>query len=105
MFSRLFLDCQLSLMIFENRIQGEALKSGPKGREEIAMSVRAWAQNALSIKGGPKGRHSHQPCRTFGARRSWFDFLAHALTDVATTWRAFGAHGLAIQIENVWGHP
>jgi hypothetical protein len=69
MFNRLFLDRQLSLMIFESRIQGEALKSGPKGRKEIATSVRAWAQTALSIKGGPKGRHSHQPCRTFGARR------------------------------------
>jgi hypothetical protein len=78
MFSRLFLECQLFLMIFENRIQGEALKSGPKGREEIATSVRAWSRSVLPITKRPEGptgsprlphlRRSQELVRSFGPR-------------------------------------
>jgi hypothetical protein len=77
--------------------------SGPKGREEIATSVRAWGKRQISL-GGPKGRQEFvlrdrlvfyaaaeihaAPSGLMGK----IDWRAHALTDVATTWRAFGAH-------------
>jgi hypothetical protein len=70
---------------------------GPKGRKEIATSVRAWRLKAHSISEArradttPRQRISRKECRPSGAcsRRL---ITPHALTDVAIALRAFGAH-------------
>jgi hypothetical protein len=77
--------------------------SGPKGREEIATSVRAWGKRQISL-GGPKGRQEfvlrdrlvfYAAAEIHAAPSRLIAYAGcgvHALTDVATTWRAFGAH-------------
>jgi hypothetical protein len=76
--------------------EAESLTGGPKGRHEIAMSVRAWSGRHPNDSRRPEGPTPSIAVSTCRAAPSAFDyldwFLIHDLTVVATSSRPFGPH-------------
>jgi hypothetical protein len=83
---------------------------GPKGRQAIATSVRAWKRDQSLNCRGPKGRQvtaagSRELCRSVappGLVKPVNRLFPHALTDVAISSHAFGAHRTASFDIDLW---
>jgi hypothetical protein len=66
---------------------------GPKGRHEIATSVRAWSGWYPKVSQARRADTSHcvnLSCRAFGAQLILIGSRSHDLTVVATSSRPFG---------------
>jgi predicted nucleotidyltransferase len=76
----------------KGKILYDRVESGPKGREEIAASVRARGR-AASVRERPEGPTGSRLLSHLRRSKEFsLNSRVHALTDVAIACRAFGAH-------------